>query len=322
MNAGYQTTYVQGTTTSGTSDARFAAAVAAAQAADVVIFAGGIDESIEREGNDRMSISWPGNQLDLVSQLEATGKPLVVLQFGGGQVDSSSLKSSKNVNAIIWGGYPGQSGGAAIFDIISGKAAPSGRLPITQYPASYTDEVPMTDMTVRPSSTSPGRTYMWYQGTPVFEFGFGLHFTTFQLSWQRQPAASYQISKLVSGARGHLDLALLDTFNIAVKNTGKTTSDYVALMFASGTAGPAPHPNKRLISYTRVHGIDPGKTANAQLSVTLGSIARADSNGNLWVYAGSYQLTVDTGSGLLTHTIALTGNSAQISHFPQDPAAH
>ena len=53
------------------------------------------------------------------------------------------------VNALIWGGYPGQSGGTALFDILTGKTAPAGRLPITQYPAEYADQVPMTDMTLR-----------------------------------------------------------------------------------------------------------------------------------------------------------------------------
>ena len=82
----------------------------------------------------------------------------------------------------MWGGYPGQSGGTATVNILTGKTAPSGRLPITQYPAAYVDAIPMTDMALRPSSSSPGRTYKWYTGTPVFEFGFGLSYTNFSYS--------------------------------------------------------------------------------------------------------------------------------------------
>ncbi|KAG6896619.1 hypothetical protein C0992_007087 [Termitomyces sp. T32_za158] len=320
VNAGFEATSVLGTTISGTSTAGFSAAVAAAQSADAVIFAGGIDNTVEREGGDRTSIAWPGVQLDLIAALEAVGKPLVVLQFGGGQVDDSALKNNQTINAILWAGYPGQSGGTAIFDILSGKVSPSGRLSTTQYPAAYTDQVPMTDMSLRPSSTNPGRTYKWYQGVPIFEFGHGLHYTTFDVQWQGTPPTEFEIASLVADAPSGdpLDLALFDTFNITVQNTGQVTSDYVALLFVNSTAGPAPHPNKQLVAYTRLHQIAGGSSSSASLSVTLGSIARADLQGNLWIYNGSYQLNVDTGPVLLTHQFELAGQPAQISRWPQN----
>ena len=229
------------------------------------------------------------------------------------------------VNALIWGGYPGQSGGTALFDILTGKTAPAGRLPITQYPAEYADQVPMTDMTLRPSATNPGRTYKWYTGTPVFEFGFGLHYTTFSFAWAANahantPATSYSIDALVASGNksvAFMDLAPLDTFAVHVTNTGKVTSDYVALLFASGTFGPAPHPNKQLVAYTRVHGLAPKKSAIAELTVTLGAIARADENGDKWVYPGTYTLALDT-TGELKHTFELVGEARKIADWPKD----
>ncbi|KAH9482881.1 putative exo-1,4-beta-xylosidase bxlB [Psilocybe cubensis] len=320
INEGFSATYTPGTTISGNSTTGFAAAIAAANAADAVVFAGGIDESVEREGLDRMSITWPGNQLDLVSQLAALGKPLVVMQFGGGQVDGSALKSNPKVNSILWAGYPGQSGGTALGQIISGKAAPAGRLVTTQYPAEFVNQVGMTDMNIRPSTSNPGRTYKWYTGTPVFQFGHGLHFTSFDLSWQHQPKAKYQIPRGLGNAPGSTtDLKEFDTFTVNVKNTGKTTSDYVALLFLSGTGGPAPLPNKQLVSYTRLSQIKAGGQSTASLKVTLGSVARADAKGNLWLYPGSYQLTVDTGvERSLVHEFELVGDAVQISSFPQN----
>ncbi|KAG5715228.1 putative exo-1,4-beta-xylosidase bxlB [Termitomyces sp. T112] len=320
MNAGYQATFVAGTTISDTSTAGFAAAVTSAQSADAVIFAGGIDDTVEHESGDRTTIIWPGVQLDLIAALEAVGKPLVVLQFGGGQVDDSALKNNQTVNAILWAGYPSQSGGTAIFDILSGKASPAGRLSTTQYPAAYTDQVPMTDMSLRPSATNPGRTYKWYQGTPVFEFGHGLHYTTFNVQWQQTPPTQYDIASLISDASSNspLDLATFDIFDITVQNTGKVTSDYVALLFVNSTAGPAPHPNKQLVSYSRLHQLAGGSNSSASLSVTLGSIARADTEGNMWIFNGSYQLNVDTGPALLTHQFDLVGQSVQITHWPQN----
>jgi hypothetical protein len=88
---------VRGTTISGTSTSGFAAAMAAARSADAIVFAGGIDESVEAEGNDRTSIEWPGVQLRLIQNLATVGKPLVVVQFGGGQVDNTALKSNSAV---------------------------------------------------------------------------------------------------------------------------------------------------------------------------------------------------------------------------------
>lgn len=241
------------------------------------------------------------------------------------------------VNAIVWGGYPGQSGGTALFDILTGKAAPAGRLPITQYPAAYAEQVPMTDMTLRPSATNPGRTYKWYSGTPVFEFGFGLHYTTFAFSWAAAGAAaaadstalfgglakSYSISQLVAHGQesaAFLDLAPLDTFAVRVTNTGRVASDYVALLFVSGAFGPAPHPKKQLVAYTRVHGLAPRGSTVAQLPVTLGALARADENGEKWVHPGTYTLALDTHAAL-THTFTLTGSAVKIATWPTDSSS-
>ncbi|KIK68702.1 glycoside hydrolase family 3 protein [Collybiopsis luxurians FD-317 M1] len=327
QNAGFSVTFAAGTTITGTSTSGFSAALAAARAAELVVFAGGIDDSVEAEGMDRTSITWPGNQLQLIGELAAIGKPFIVLQMGGGQVDSSAIKANASVNALVWGGYPGQSGGTAIVDILTGKQAPAGRLPITQYPANYVNEVPMTDMTLRPSSTNPGRTYKWFTGESVFPFGFGLHYTSFSLSWSRAPKKSYNIQSLVAAAgssgAAHTDLALLDSaFELTVRNTGSVTSDYVALLFSNTTAGPTPAPIKQLVGYTRVKSIAAGHSATAQLSVTLGSIARVDENGNSVLYPGSYTVWVDAdvnGRGVATTTTSfqLTGKQQTISDWPQ-----
>ena len=105
----------------------------AANKSDAIIFVGGIDNSVESEGMDRVSIDWTGAQLDMIGQLAGYGKPMIVVQMGGGQIDSSPIANNPNISALLWGGYPGQSGGDAIIDIITGKAAPAGRLPTTQY---------------------------------------------------------------------------------------------------------------------------------------------------------------------------------------------
>ena len=233
------------------------------------------------------------------------------------------------MNAIIWGGYPGQSGGTALFDVLTGKTAPAGRLPITQYPAEYVAQIPMTDMTLRPHAASPGRTYKWYTGTPVFEFGFGLHYTTFTFAWaSSSPPSTYAIADVVARANANAsgsgaafaDLAVLDAFSVRVTNTGGVASDYVALLFASGEYGPAPRPNKELVAYARVHDVAPGGSAVAALNVTLGALARADEEGKKWLYPGTYRLELDT-TGELACEFTLTGEAAMVADWPKDPAS-
>ncbi|KAJ7644322.1 glycoside hydrolase family 3 protein [Roridomyces roridus] len=320
QSAGFSATYSEGTTIDTTDTSGFAAAVTAAQAADAIIFLGGIDNSVEAEGNDRTAIAWTGNQLDLVSQLSALSKPLVVVQFGGGQVDDAALKNNSAVNSILWAGYPGQSGGTAILDVLKGKVSPAGRLVTTQYPADYVNEVPMTDMSLRVSSSNPGRTYKWYSGVPTFEFGTGLSFTSFALNFAPGTTTTYSIQSLVANGKSaaHLDLAAFDTFSVSVHNSGKVASDFVSLLFVKTTnAGPAPFPNKVLVSYARTKGIAPGQSVTARLAVTLGSIARVGTDGSAWLYPGDYSLLLDVPTAV-THNFRLTGSAAQITHFPVD----
>ncbi|KAF9255300.1 glycoside hydrolase family 3 protein [Marasmius fiardii PR-910] len=318
QSAGFDVAFAQGTIINTTSTVNFSAALTAASGADVVFYLGGLDNRVESEGHDRFDIAWPGNQLELVNQLADLGKPLVVLQMGGGQVDSSSLKNDSRINALIWGGYPGQSGGTALVDIITGKQAPAGRLPSTQYPAEYVKQVPSTDMTLRPSFSNPGRTYKWYTSEPVFEFGFGQHYTTFDFTWEGSGPQGYDIQGLVGAAKeryAHVDLAILDSFNVSVTNTGNVTSDYVALLFARTSAGPSPAPMKELVAYARVKSIPPRGSRTAELKVTLGAIARTDEEGNLTLYPGSYEVLLDT-DGVIMKTFVLKGSEERLLTWP------
>lgn len=314
VNFANGTDYVGTTSTDG-----FAAAIDAAKKSDVIVFAGGIDGTIEAEGQDRENITWPGVQLELISQLSQLGKPLVVLQMGGGQVDSSSLKNNDNVNSLIWGGYPGQSGGAALVDIILGKRAPAGRLVTTQYPASYVDGFSQLDMNLAPNGSNPGQTYMWYTGEAVYEFGYGMFYTTFSESAVNMTTTSYNISKPFYAA--HTDYEYAEqvpilNFQFKVTNTGKTASDYSAMLFASTTSGPAPRPIKWLVGIDREATIAPGASCMVTIPVPVGALARADENGDLVVYPGEYSLMLNTDASIV-YNFTLTGNAATVQKWPR-----
>lgn len=156
---GVTVNYAFGAEVNGTSQAGFKAAIAAAQSADIIVYVGGINQTIESEGNDRNTIDLPGQQIALIQQLAQVGKPFIVVLWGGGGMDVSDARDNKAVNAMIWQGYPSQSGGDALVDVLFGGWAPAGRLPVTWYPASYVDAVPMTDQSMRASEGNPGRTY-------------------------------------------------------------------------------------------------------------------------------------------------------------------
>lgn len=297
---------------------------AATDAADIVLYFSGIDDSTESEAMDRTSIGWTGAQLDVIGEIALLGKPMVVVQMGGGQLDSSPIAKNPGIGALLWGGYPGQDGGVAILDIITGKQAPAGRLPATQYPASYVASVPMTDMSLRPDASRgfPGRTYRWYEGDAVFEFGFGLHYSSFTADISlSEPASSFDISSLFSGCtEEYLDLCPFASVPVDVTNTGDTASDYSALLFLKGQFGPEPYPLKTLVSYGRAHNITSSATTQLTLNLTLGSLSRVDENGNRVLYPGSYSLVLDVEPGLASLDFTLTGDAAVLDEWPAAPA--
>lgn len=313
---------------------------AAAGEADVILYLGGVDDSVESEGMDRVSLGWTGNVLDIIGELALLGKPLVVVQMGGGQVDSGPLVANPGVGALLWGGYPGQDGGVAILDVITGKQAPAGRLPLTQYPADYIQNVSMTDMSLRPSGDEegagvrfPGRTYRWYEGEATFPFGSGLHYTTFtaevvnsnsSASGDLSNGATFDIGSLTGNCTGveYLDLCPFAALPLAITNTGAITSDYVALLFLKGEFGPEPYPLKTLVAYARAQNVSAAAAAAAAtvtLDLTLGSLSRVDEDGNRVLYPGSYSLVLDLDERV-TVNFTLTGEQAVLDEWPAAPA--
>lgn len=318
-SSNYDVNWAYGTGISSDSKEGFREALSAAKKSDVIVFAGGIDNSIEAEGMDRENITWPGNQLELAHELSQLGKPFIVLQMGGGQVDSSSLKNNKNVNGLFWGGYPGQSGGQALLDIITGKRAPAGRLVATQYPASYATVFPAIDMNMRPDGDNPGQTYMWYTGEPVYEFGHGLFYTTFgACEADMKNNASYDIVELLSQPHPeyeYIEQVPFMNFSVKVTNTGGTPSDYTAMAFSKTTAGPAPYPNKWLVGFDRLSTLDPGCSEVMTFPIKIDDVARTDGLGNRIVYPGKYEVALNNDRSVVA-SFTLTGDATTIAKWP------
>ena len=140
-------------------------AVAAVSGKDAVVLVVGLQSegarpADEAEGHDRSSLLLPDNQDDFVAKVAAEAAkdkiPVVVVVMGGGPLDISAIKANKDVGAIIWCGYPGQSGGAAIADAVFGTTNPSGKLTMTWYPEELTKQVSIKDMHMRPNKVKTG----------------------------------------------------------------------------------------------------------------------------------------------------------------------
>jgi len=141
---------------------------------------------------------------------------------------------------------------------------------------------------------APRRTYKWYTGKPIFEFGHGLHYTTFNVSVGRSLPTNFTTSALTSGQTApYADLLPLASVPVVVKNTGKVKSDFVVLGFLKTDSGPKPAPVKSLVGFTRLHAIEPGMSANGTIEVSLGAVARSDEKGDLVLWPGEYSLVLD-----------------------------
>lgn len=290
-------------------------AVAAAKDSDYILYFGGQDTSAAAEGKDRTTLNWPEAQITLIQKLAGLGKPLVVIQQGD-MVDNTPLLNTKGVNSILWASWPGQDGGPAVMDIVTGTRAVAGRLPVTQYPTSYT-KLAMTDMNLRPGGSNPGRTYRWYSNATQ-NFGYGLHYTTFKASFGTF-STSFSIQDLLSSCKNEFqDTCTFPSLPVTIQNTGNTTSDFVTLAFVKGDSGPKPLPLKTLAAYKRVKDVASGQTASESLEWTLGNIARHDEKGNTVLYPGSYQILLDEPTQAIFN-FTLTGSQAILDQWPSVP---
>jgi len=165
--------------------------------ADVTIVAMGLTRHIEGEEGesisspyfgDRIDYNIPGNQLEYLRKIKSHGKPVIVIITGGSPMNLTEVHELADAVLLAW--YPGEEGGNAIADIIFGKAAPSGKLPIT-FPKSL-DQLPSYE-----DYSMKGRTYRYMTKEPMYPFGFGLSYSSFSFSDLNQSAINIKEGEIV-----------------------------------------------------------------------------------------------------------------------------
>ncbi|KAD6795420.1 hypothetical protein E3N88_06316 [Mikania micrantha] len=305
------TVYQPGCANVGCGSAQVDEAKKVAAAADAVVLVMGSDQSIEAESRDRIDITLPGQQNLLISEVASVSKgPVILVIMSGGGMDIQFAKENPKITSILWVGFPGEAGGAALADIVFGLYNPSGRLPMSWYPQSYTQKVNMTNMNMRPDPATgyPGRTYRFYKGDTVYTFGDGLSYSEFTHHLVKAP-------KLVSVPleEGHacrssacksIDMVEQTCKNLAfnihlrVTNNGNMGGSHTVFLFSSP---PSVHgaPQKHLVGFQKV-SLEPRQQGAVRFGVDVcKDLSLVDEAGNRKVALGQHVLHV----GNLKHSL-------------------
>ena len=224
-----------------------------ARGADAVVAVMGINKTIEREGMDRSSIELPADQQEFLRELQKVNPRIVLVLIAGSSVALNWEQS--HLPAIVNAWYPGEQGGTAVADVLTGRYCPSGRLPLTYY--KTLDDVP--DFGNYDLTAGKGRTYQYFRGDALYPFGYGLSYTSFRYS----------------------DLQLKDEadtvrVSFTVKNTGRMSADEVAQVYvhlpdSEGVSNPL----KQLKGFRRV-SIGRGRSHRVSIAIAKSQLRRWD----------------------------------------------
>lgn len=253
-------------------------AVAKAKQADAVVMVMGLSPSIEGEemdvsvdgfrGGDRTDIALPKPQEDLIKEIQSLGKPVVLVLMGGSALGINW--ENENIPAILYAWYPGQFGGKAIADVIFGDHDPGGRLPVTFYKS--VDQIPPFD-----DYKMDGRTYRYFRGDPLYPFGYGLSYTSFE----------YSNLRLSRTAATGSDVRV----TVDVRNTGAMIGDEVVQLYLTDKAASVPVPIRNLAGVSRIT-LKPGEKRTVNFTINARQMSLIDDNGKRIVEPGDFAVSV------------------------------
>ncbi len=280
-------------------------ALAAAGQADCVIFIGGLNKSKnqDKEGLDRLDITLPYGQNEIIEALAAVVPNLIVVNISGSPV---AMPWASKVNAIVQSWYGGSESGHALADVLTGAVNPSGKLPFT-VPFALTDG-PLKTERQYPGIMEEGKTwwqeyydegvfigYRWYssKGIPVqFPFGYGLSYTTFELSDAKLSASTVKSGKNV-------------TASVTVKNTGSVAGAEVVQLYVHDAESSVERPVRELKGFQKVY-LEPGASARVSFTVKPEYLSFFDADSHSWVLEpGDFNILIGTSSENLPFDLAL-----------------
>ncbi|HEY4354214.1 MAG TPA: glycoside hydrolase family 3 C-terminal domain-containing protein [Acidobacteriaceae bacterium] len=254
-------------------------AVELARAADLVVMVLGLSARVEGEemrvkadgfaGGDRTSLDLPKPQEELLESVAATGKPVVLVLSNGSAL--SVNWANAHVPAILEAWYPGESGGTAVAEALAGDFSPAGRLPVTFY-KSVSDLPPFEDYKMA------GRTYRYFQGEPLYPFGYGLSYTAFTYG---NPHADRKETE------GEI------TLTADVTNSGTTASDEVVELYLQHE-GVREAPLRELKGFQRIH-LQRGETRSVNFTLHERDLGAVDEDGKRVLIPGNVKVWIGGG---------------------------
>ena len=232
------------------------------------------DAFLSPDGGDRASMDLPKAHIAFLKELRKKGKPVVVVVTGGSAMNIAAIEPYADAIILAW--YPGDQGGNALADLVFGKISPAGRLPITFYKS-------LSDLPAYENYATAGRTYRYFKGTPLYPFGFGLSYTTFQYAWLSQP------TKAIKSVNENLD------FSVAISNTGTMNGDEVLQVYIQ-YPNMERMPLKELKAFKR-ETIVKGKTNKVNFRIPVSELQKWDLETSKWqLYKGKYTVIVGDNS--------------------------
>jgi beta-glucosidase len=247
-------------------------AVAVARASDAALIVAGIEEG---EFRDRAFLRLPGYQEQLIEQVAALGKPVIVALVGGSAITMSAWLDRVDAVLHVW--YPGEEGGHAVTDILFGDHNPSGRLPIT-FPLAE-GQLPLV---YNHKPTGRGDDYLDLTGQPLFPFGFGLSYTTFEYSDLRIEPATIGVS---GRTRVHC----------TIRNTGTLAGHEVVQLYVRDLLASVARPVLELKAFQRIH-LEPGEARDVVFELTPHQLSMLDARLQRVVEPGSFRVLVGASS--------------------------
>ena len=266
--------------------------LAAAKAADVVIYFGGLSHSDDRESIDRTHMQLPNNQDEIITKLLAANPNTVVFIIAGSAVEMPWVEQA---NAIVWGWYGGMEAGNAFADILFGEVNPSGKMPIT-LPAKLADTAPimLNDYNEKEALYSEGVFigYRWFEQQniiPTFAFGYGLSYTKF----------SYSDIKLSHETMTSGDVL---TVTAQVKNIGAVAGAESVQLYLHDKIASVDRPKKELKDFDKVF-LQPNESKTVLMTLKQRDLSFWDVNSNNWLAeAGEFEVML----GAAVNDIRLT----------------